>query len=208
MNSALKYFDKIYCINLDHRPDRWAESVKEFAKEGIEVERFPATYGENRFVAFNTSQKRCLEKSISDGANNPLILEDDVEFRSAMHLHYAMNELPEDWDMIYLGGNIIGVDVIPFRKPIRYSAHLFSVVDCWQTQSVGYSRKMVEWLVENFKPDCGYNMDEYLRQYVLPNFKCFIVAPQITLQRRSYSDIWDRDTNFTHLFDEGNKLLV
>jgi GR25 family glycosyltransferase involved in LPS biosynthesis len=207
MDSPLKYFDKIYCINLDHRVDRWQDSLREFTKEGIEVERFSATYGESRTIAFNTSQKGVLEKSLVDGANNPLVLEDDVEIRSTMHLHYAMNELPEDWDIIYLGGNIIGVDVIPFRKPIRYSAHLFSVVDCWQTQSVGYSRKMVEWLVQNFKVDCGWIYDEFLRQEVLHKFKAFIVAPQITLQRKSFSDIWDRDTNFTHLFEAGNELL-
>jgi len=207
MDSAFKYFDKIYCINLDHRTDRWNESIREFYKEGIEVERFPAVSGENRTIAFNTSQLEVLKKSLADGANNPLILEDDVEIRGSMHLHYAMNELPSDWDIIYLGGNIIGIDVIPFRKPVRHSAHLFKVLDCWQTQSVGYSRKMVEWLVENFKVDCGWIYDEFLRQEVLHRFNCFIVAPQVTLQRKSYSDIWSVEANFTHLFDAGNELL-
>ena len=39
-----KYFDKIYCINLDSRPDRWKECLEEFKKIGIDdiVERFPA----------------------------------------------------------------------------------------------------------------------------------------------------------------------
>ena len=36
-----KYFDKIYCINLDSRPDRWKECLEEFKKIGIDdiVER-------------------------------------------------------------------------------------------------------------------------------------------------------------------------
>ena len=29
------YFDRIYCINLKKRPDRWEESLKEFEKLGF-----------------------------------------------------------------------------------------------------------------------------------------------------------------------------
>ena len=30
-----KYFDKIYCINLDRRTDKWSECESEFDKWGI-----------------------------------------------------------------------------------------------------------------------------------------------------------------------------
>lgn len=32
----LKYFDKVYCVNMDKRPDRWEQAKKEFKKLGIE----------------------------------------------------------------------------------------------------------------------------------------------------------------------------
>ena len=32
----LKYFDKVYCINMDKRPDRWEQAQIEFKKLGIE----------------------------------------------------------------------------------------------------------------------------------------------------------------------------
>ena len=41
-----QYFDKIYCVNLDRRPDKWAEAVEEFKKNNMEVERFAAIDGQ------------------------------------------------------------------------------------------------------------------------------------------------------------------
>ena len=42
------YFDKIICINLDRRPDRWREAQEQFKKAGITVERFSAVDGNPR----------------------------------------------------------------------------------------------------------------------------------------------------------------
>ncbi|MFZ9376809.1 MAG: glycosyltransferase family 25 protein, partial [Candidatus Fonsibacter ubiquis] len=39
------YFEKIYCINLDKRPDRWESAKKEFLKHNINVERYSAVDG-------------------------------------------------------------------------------------------------------------------------------------------------------------------
>ena len=35
MNNPFDYFDEIYCINLDHRKDRWQHAQEEFKKVGI-----------------------------------------------------------------------------------------------------------------------------------------------------------------------------
>ena len=40
------YFDKVYCINLDKRTDRWKESTDEFKKWGVSgVTRYSAVDG-------------------------------------------------------------------------------------------------------------------------------------------------------------------
>jgi GR25 family glycosyltransferase involved in LPS biosynthesis len=43
MNNPFDFFDKIYYINLDSRPDRREETEKELSKYGIKAERWPAT---------------------------------------------------------------------------------------------------------------------------------------------------------------------
>lgn len=208
MTNAFDYFNKIYCINLDARKDRWESCKKEFLAAQIEVERFSAVKGESPVIAFNTSQAAVIAKALEDGCENTLILEDDVKFKGDMHLHYAMNELPADWDSLYLGGNIIGIDTIPFQPPFRFSSHLFCLIDCWQTHAVAYSRKGMEFIRDNFKADNGYIFDEWLRKNMLPRRKSFIIAPQIAYQRASFSDIWNVQANFEHLFEAGNKLLL
>ena len=44
MKNPFDFFEKIYCINLDHRHDRWEECCKIFNEYGMsdKVERFSA----------------------------------------------------------------------------------------------------------------------------------------------------------------------
>ena len=42
MNILNEFFDKIFCINLDSRPDRWEECEKMFSHYNLEVERVSA----------------------------------------------------------------------------------------------------------------------------------------------------------------------
>ena len=48
-----------------------------------------------------------------------LLCEDDVEIRNYEHFKQAISELPSDWELCYLGANVIG--------PVeRYSEHHFT----------------------------------------------------------------------------------
>ena len=59
---AFDYFDKIFCINLDSRPDRWELAQSEFDKVGIldRVERvsgwYPIKEGKH-FMDFSDGKK-------------------------------------------------------------------------------------------------------------------------------------------------------
>ncbi len=205
--SPFNYFEKIYCINLAHRQDRWSECVREFEKEKIVVERFDAFSGDNRPLAFNKSQYMCIKKAYEAGYNNVMIFEDDIQLMGTMHGHYFMNELPSDWSVVYMGGNLLGLDGLPFEPPVRHSAHAFRVFDMLTTVAVGYSRPMMKFILDNFDYKGFPIYDEWLRQNVLKTFKCFVIAPRIAMQRKSFSDIWNCDTDYTSLFERGNKIL-
>ena len=45
MNPINNYFNKIYCVNLDRRQERWKEASDEFKKFSLDVERFSAVDG-------------------------------------------------------------------------------------------------------------------------------------------------------------------
>ena len=112
------FFDKTFCINLDRRKDRWEECLTEFNKYNLlDIERFTAIDGNNLpqvksgFVtpsrlALVLTNIDILEKAIQNNYESILILEDDVEFTNEVNkISEYFKFLPEDWDMLYFGGN-------------------------------------------------------------------------------------------------------
>jgi GR25 family glycosyltransferase involved in LPS biosynthesis len=110
------YFDKIYCINLDKRQDRYHLFKSEMAKYGIEnVERYSAIDGEllanptkllNGELGILQTHINLIEKCLNDGVEKILIMEDDVYFTTTINeLDSYMSLVPSNWDFIYFGGN-------------------------------------------------------------------------------------------------------
>lgn len=186
-------FEKIYCINLNHRTERWEESEKEFKRIGWEVERFGTT------TDFNNSQYRCLQEAKQ--YNSSLILEDDVCFGSLNHLDNSYSELPEDWDIISLGANLRE------EHTERIGGNLYRYTNGWTTHAMGYSKKMVEWILENFNPEKDIVYDEWLRINVLPFFNCYIVYPMVAFQRPSYSDLMGMFADYTEIFETSKSMF-
>ena len=141
------YFDKIYCINLDSRPDRWKQAQKEFDKVGIldRVERFSAMTSKNEggpqgknvrgklkwknLDGTIMSHMTCIKNAKDNGWKNVLIFEDDVYFDG-----YDSDKLSKSlellksrkWNLFFLGGNIIDLDV-GWQKFEKLSNDLYEV---------------------------------------------------------------------------------
>ena len=108
---------KAKIINLDGRPDRWERVKIEMDKIGVtNYERFPAIEG-----GWSGSVHSHL-RAVSEGEGMTLIFEDDVWFEPDLLdvLPKAISQLPDDFDMFYLGANV--------KQPAtRYSNNLFRV---------------------------------------------------------------------------------
>jgi hypothetical protein len=77
------FFDAIYCISLDDRPDRRREARRQFAAVGltdrvefVRVTRHPADTEQGIWE----SHRECIAKGLSAGADHLLIFEDDIVF--------------------------------------------------------------------------------------------------------------------------------
>lgn len=126
------FFDKIFYINLDSRPERKLAVEELFSKYGIKAERFPAIQltpeqNENlrqdgcyfrgderpehaRFTkSCALSHLYVIFRAKLMGYKNVLIFEDDVVFREDIleELSLALEDLKkqERWDMFYIGCN-------------------------------------------------------------------------------------------------------
>ena len=113
MNKIKSFVDKIYCINLDSRKDRWEEVKKQFINIGIFdfVKRISAVTADDPRVGCLRSHLICVDEAINRGYDNILIFEDDVRFLPYDNTIIAdvIEFLKRDiqWELFYLGGVVM-----------------------------------------------------------------------------------------------------
>lgn len=206
-HSAWNLIKSFYCLNLDKNPGRWDKCVPEFIKVGIDyVERVITTEGPDRFISFNHAHYDTINKGYETG--DPFcIFEDDVVFDvNWKRLEEASNQLPVEWDLLYLGANITGYDSCVWQMPLKVSENLVRVYNCWMTHAIVYSNKMAKWILDNFNPDHLPVYDEWLRMNAMPGHNVYLINPMIVAQRPGYSDVWLAEVAYgSH--KEGNKWM-
>jgi len=174
---------KAICLNLDTRPDRWQQAQKEFAYQGLHVERFAALPHPDKFFSFNQSQAAILA-TITEPT---IVFEDDVKFVSG-RLQELLATAPDGWDVLYLGGNVLS-------ELQHVSGHWWRCVDTWTTHAVIYTAKAANYILQRFNPIEGI-YDEFLRTQIQPELNCYICKPFICVQHKGYSDIWQTETEY------------
>ncbi len=124
-----RYFDRVLLINLKRRPDRLAKAL-----DALKNCRWPFQWPEI-FPAIDGSVVPCpstwksgggawgcmkshqaiLERAISDGVSNVLVLEDDLCFIDdfTTKVQHFLSLVPDDWDQLMLGGQHINLGVSP-----------------------------------------------------------------------------------------------
>lgn len=195
-----------YCLNLEPNVKRWGQCVDEFIRVGLDyVERIPCIEGPDRFISFNHSHYDTIKKGYETGM--PFcIFEDDVVFDNYKRLEEATKQLPDDWDLLYLGANITGYEGNEWQMPVRVSDNLVRLYNCWMTHAIVYSNKMAKWVLDNFNPDHLPVYDEWLRVTAMQVRNVYLINPMIVAQRPGYSDVWKADVEYgSH--KEGNKWM-
>lgn len=162
MNSPFDFFDKIYCINLAERTDRWEQCLKNFEKydiknyERVDGIRINGDLPQKRKgqIGCSLSYASSINKAIQNKYNNVLILEDDFKFllnKADLHLkiNSAISELPADWDGLYFGGNVTSdYGRIPIKK---YSKNLLKLDSAHTTHCIAFSKNGLIKIIDFFK---------------------------------------------------------
>ena len=111
MNINEYFGDFIAVINLKKREDRLASSTKILDDFGVKYEVWEATDNmEYPCRGLVDSMQRYFRKVLDAGGDKCLLFEDDIlplvdaqVFNETMEK--ALQQLPADWDLFYLGGN-------------------------------------------------------------------------------------------------------
>lgn len=130
------------------------------------------------------SHVKCVVRALADGARCPLFLEDDVVIGDADRIAEALAELPQDWDVLYLGGH-------PRSDTRRHSANLvrvgtFSFAEAYVLNGKAVRPFLDFWLDRVGQPAAMYDL-------VLGEFAAqsngFCVFPTVTAQPAGRSQI-------------------
>ena len=129
-------FDRIVVINLDSRPDRMEAFDTQAKKYGIEYQRFSAVPADPPKLpptwACNESHKSVIKQAVEDNVKRLFVFEDDALFVEDFNTKLAdlYKELPEDWDMFYLGAWHLEYEKYKeglVKMKDSYSAHAYGI---------------------------------------------------------------------------------
>ena len=208
MKTLNDYFDKFYCINLDRRTDRWAQCLSEFKKIGIKPERFSAIDGRllpkddqvsPGNIGATASHRSVLCDAKENNFDSVLIMEDDVEFHNNFSELFDsyIKEVPDDWDLLYFGGNHSLNNIWMSDPPKKVTDHVYRITKCYAIHCYGVKRTSYEKLITALhgrgKPG------DVLISDVQPELNCYILRPHLAWQRASYSDIEGGHTDYSFL---------
>lgn len=202
------FFDKTFCINLDRRRDRWEECLTEFNKYNLEdIERFTAIDGNNLpqvksgFVtpsrlALVLTNIDILERAIQNNYQSILILEDDVEFTDEVNkISEYFKFLPEDWDMLYFGGN--HNQHVGIAPPKIINEKVCKLHHTFSTHCVAINKRAFTTILNRLKK--RDNALDVMYVDLQSTLNAYSFYPMIATQRVSFSDIENRVTDYKWL---------
>ena len=147
--------------------------------------RFPAVDTTPGWVGCRESHLQVLE--MFKDCDGFAIYEDDVKFLTSLdYIYIAMGQLPDDWDMLYLGAS-------PKEPQERYSDNLFKVKNAHVTHAIIWHPRVggaIDYILEHRQEI--RKIDDFFATTIQPKFNCFLTYPLICTQIQTKSDTCGR----------------
>jgi len=197
-------FDRVLVINLDRRPEKWQAFCDALPSDWplAEPTRFAAVDGSTAArpdwwdkddAGWGLMQTHiAILQSIVARGDSVLILEDDAVFCPDFAERFAeiADECPDDWEQLYLGGNLITRQIRQLR---RISEHLIDpgyggeVNAC---HAVGMRGQFAVDALENLTTRMiAVQVDyRYGRLHRRDKYKIYCACPWLVGQRAGFSD--------------------
>ena len=192
---TLNHFDRSYCIHFPN-DDRRKAVKKQFERVGVSPQYVHARKPWYKFNVTNMRRNPPIEfacnmshiKAVmqSFGDKRPIFFEDDVVFSDdwRQHLDSALNIIPDDWDVLYLGGHP--------REPVErvdgclYQVKTFSCAEAYAFNN-GAQRRFADFWCDRIAKENGM-YDFILGDFAAEN-NAYAVYPTITMQANVYSEM-------------------
>jgi GR25 family glycosyltransferase involved in LPS biosynthesis len=195
-----EYFDHIYCINLDRRPDKWKNCLLEFEKHDIVVERITAIDGNPNneikneikepyvykpgIIGCALSHLKIVKDALENNYKNILILEDDIVFEEEVNYKFSeyINKIPLDWQLLYFGGNHLGEHFTEIND------NVFKITNTYTTHCIGMKNEFFKKFIARVELSIDYPIDVIYAELQKSN-SAYCFKPHLAWQRKGFSDI-------------------
>lgn len=204
-------FERVYCINLERRTDRWNAFVDGLPKDWVYAypERFAAVdktlcprpaWWLGGGGAWGCYRSHCaiIERCLNEGVGSVLIFEDDALFPTdfTKRAEEFLEALPADWEMAYLGGQHLRAEK---QKPKRVNDLVYKPYNVNRTHAFalrGEGLKKVYKHLHKKQWSTSHHIDHHLGTlHESGTLRLYCPADWIVGQAESKSDISGRHHN-------------
>jgi GR25 family glycosyltransferase involved in LPS biosynthesis len=184
---------KTFCISLQDRGDRREKVLKECSKVGIRPQWVQAVDGRNSFGGVKGckySHWFCLKLAQHEHLEKFLVLEDDVEFADNFSLD--ISDVPDDWDMIYFGGNHINYRPVHVKNNVYKCGYTL----CTHAMMIRYTcyDLLMQKILEN-----DIDPVDVIFGRLHQNVNAYVIFPHTAWQADGYSDIAQSPVQYNYL---------
>jgi GR25 family glycosyltransferase involved in LPS biosynthesis len=208
----LDYFDQVSVVNLDRRSDRWTAFQAGLPKDWPfgKPQRFAAVDGQlvkpptwwlEGAAAWGCyrSHARILENCLLAGIESVLVLEDDAVFSDdfTTQVSVFLEQVPEDWEMLYLGGQHLDAVTIPPRQINRWVYQPYNVnrTHAFAVRGKVFMQRLYRHLHEWDDWEPGHHLDHHLgRLHQERTHRIYAPKHWLVGQAAGNSDIAGRDS--------------
>ena len=185
---------KTFCISLHDRGDRRHKVLESCAKVGIRPEWVQAVDGRNTVggaMGCMFSHWFCLKLAQHQHLEHYLVIEDDVVFSDDFSLD--ISDVPEDWDMIYFGGNHINA------RPVHVKNNVYKCGYTLCAHAIMIRYTCYEKLIQNILLNPDIPVDVVFGRLHASVVNAYVMFPHTAWQADSYSDIEGQKVSYPYL---------
>lgn len=185
----MSLFDNSVLINLDKRVDRLERFDAQAKQLNINYHRLSAIEDADPIKGCRLSHIAALQHFDSEIV---FVFEDDACFVDNFYeeLDKSLEMLPDDWDMAYLGANLV------ITHPVNNRWHKSQV--CSSTHAYAVRRKAVDKLIEQAQQYDGHVDVAY--SLLHPKLNVYLARPTLVYQGESFSDIKQESVDYRNLY--------
>lgn len=198
-------------INLDTRTDRKEHVERQLKLIGVKADRFNAIRLPNGALGCSMSHLKCIELAKANGWPHLFLVEDDITFTKPSVFTKQLNKFLKnhcDFDMCLLAGN----NIPPYEKIDDTCIQIHS---CQTTTGYIIQSHYYDTLINNYREGIKKLMSDPLNKtsYAIDRYwfqlqqrdKWYLITPLTVIQREDYSDIEQKQTNYSHLLTDMDK---